>query len=86
MLSTNRQIDTKLVGKNIFEVLNKHTSSRNGLELAVKESLKRGAAISTILSMSRPSLGKADKEQIILHWTPVKHENDTTIYVVLILA
>jgi hypothetical protein len=86
MVSTNGRIDTKLVGRNIFKVLNKQTSSRNGLERAVKESLARGAAISTILSMPRPILVKADKKQVILHWTPVKDENDIMLYVVLILS
>jgi len=86
MPSTNGQIDTKLVGKNIFKVLGKHTLSRNELERAVKESLARGAAISTIFLMSRHSLVKADKEQVILHWTPVKDENDIVLYIVLILS
>ncbi|KAN0122973.1 hypothetical protein V8E51_001299 [Hyaloscypha variabilis] len=86
MLNTNGQIDAKLLGKNIFKVLNKHTSSRNGLERAVKESLTRGVAISTIFSMSRPSLVKAAKEQVILHWTPVKDENDIILHVALIIS
>jgi hypothetical protein len=86
MLNTNGQSDTKIVGKNIFKVLGKHTSSRNELERAVKESLVRGAAISTIFSMSRHSRVKADKEQVILHWTPVKDENDSVLYIVLIIS
>jgi hypothetical protein len=86
MLSTNGQIDTKLVGKNIFKVLDKHTSMRNGLERAVKESLARGAAISTILLISRHGLVKADREQVTLYWILVKDENDIILYIVLILS
>jgi hypothetical protein len=88
MLSTKVEVDAKLVGKNIFKVLNKHTSSRNMLERTVKESLTKGAPISTTLSMSKPSLLKSDKEagQLLLHWTPVKDENDVIVQVVLIVS
>jgi phototropin len=91
-----------IFNKDIFKILSEHSSSSSthkALKVTVKESIRKGNAISVELGLmtgmeirrggftaiADRKVGRAE-ERYVSHWTPLKDEEGRTTWVVLTIA
>ena len=85
MLYPNKPTDGQIVGLDIFRFLGQHTNSMSrDFKSRVKSALKTGNAVSLELNiLTRRLMGY---ERFVLHWTPLKDEKGTVVFIVLTMG